>query len=130
MLVLDKTSIKLNIRGQSSQPAVYQHWTLIPASGPPDPFLDDNQDNEDIILMELQDLKDKVAELKENIAEKDSLIKDKNDEINQLKELIGALSMPTAPTVGLVPEPEADAGQAATAIVLSNFEVILGIIDI
>ena len=78
--------------------------------------------------MELQDLKDTVAELKEKIAEKDSLIKDKDDEINQLKELIEALSTPTAPTVGLVPESEADTGQAAIAVVLSDFEVILGII--
>ena len=130
MLVLDKTSIKLNIRGQSSQPAVYQHWALVPAGGPPDPFLDDNQVNEDNDSMELQDLKDEVAELKEKIAEKDSLIKDKDDEINQLKELVEALSTSTEPIVGPVPEPEADAGQATVAIVLYDFEVTFGTINI
>ena len=123
-MVLDKTSVSLNVRGQSSQPAVYQHWALVPAGGPPDPFLDDDQDDESSALLELQDLKDEVEELKERIAEKESLIKEKDDEINRLKELIGALSTPTVPTVGPVPEPEADAGQVAIAIVLYDFEVI------
>jgi hypothetical protein len=126
VLVLDKTSVTLNIRGQSSQPPVYQHWTLVPAGSPPDPFIDDNHVNENNNLMELQDSKDKVAELKEKIAEKDSLIKDKDEEINQLKELIGALNTPTEPAVS--PVSEADAGQAATAIVLYDFEVIPGTI--
>ena len=121
MLVLDKTKVKLNIRGQSSHPAVYQHWTLVPANGPADAFLDDNHDNEINTLMELQDLKDKVAELKDKIAEKDLLIEDKDEEINQLKEVIEALNTPTPPVVG--PVPEAGAGQAAIAIVLYDFEV-------
>ena len=128
VLVLDKTSVKLNIRGQSFHPDVYQHWTLVPANGPPDPFRDDNQDNGTNDLMELQDLKDKVAELKEKITEKDSLIKDKDEEIDQLKEIIEALDTPTAPTVGPVQEPEGGAGQAAIAIVLYDFEVIPGTI--
>jgi DNA repair exonuclease SbcCD ATPase subunit len=130
VLVLDKTSVKLSIRGQSSQPAVYQHWTFVPAGSLPDPFLDDNQDDEVNNLMELHDLKDEVAELKEKIAEKDSIIKDKDEEINQLKELIEALSVPEAPAVDPVPEAEADAGQAAIAIVLFDFEVIPGTINI
>ena len=121
-------SIKLNIKGQSSQPAAYQLWTLVPAGGPPDPFLDDNEDDEDNDLMEIQDLKDEVAELREKIAEKDSLIKDKDEEIDQLKEIIEALDTPTAPTVGPVSEPEGGAGQAAIAIVLYDFEVIPGTI--
>lgn len=120
VLVLDKTSVKLHVRGQSSQSVVYQHWTLVPAGGPHDPYLDDNQDNENDNLMDLQDLKEEVAELKEKIAEKDSLIKDKDEEINRLKELIEALSTPTTPTV---PEPEADAGQSTTAVVLYDFQV-------
>ena len=127
VLVLDKTGLKFNIRGQSSHPAVYQHWTLVPAGRPPDPFLDDNQDNENSNLMELQNLKDKVAELQEKIAEKDSLIKDKDEEINQLKELIGALN---TPTLDPVTEPEAGQGQAATAVVLYDFEVFPGAINI
>ena len=129
-MVLDKTSVKLNVRGQSSQPAVYQHWTLVPAGGPSDPFLDDNQDNENNNLLELQDLKDEVAELKEKIAEKDSLIKDKDEEINQLKTLIEALSTPTTPPVGPVPVPETDGGHSTTAVVLYDFEVIPETIDI
>jgi hypothetical protein len=127
VLVLDKSSVKLNIRGQSSHPAVYQHWTLVPAGGPSDPFRDNNKDNENNNLMELQDLKDKVAELQEKIAEKDSLIKDKDEEINQLRELIGALNTHTASPVS---EPEAGPGQAAIAEVLYDFEVIPGTIDI
>lgn len=77
--------------------------------------------------MELQDLKDKVAELKEKIAEKESLIKDKDEEINQLKEVLEALN---TPIVGPVSEPEAGAGQAAIALVLYDFEVNPGTIDI
>ena len=123
VLVLDKMSVKLDIRGQSSHPAVYQHWALVPACGPPDSFLGDSQDIENNDLMELQDLKDKVAELKEKIAEKDSIIKDKDEEINQLKELIDALNRDT-PTVGPVPEPDAGKEQAAIAVVLYDFEVI------
>ena len=123
MLVLDKMSVKLDIRGQSSHPAVYQHWALVPTGSPPDPFLDNNQDNENNNLMELQDLKDKMAELKEKIAEKDSLIKDKDEEINQLKEVIEALNRDT-PTVGPIPEPEAGTEQATIAVVLYDFEVI------
>ena len=125
-MVLDKTSVKLNIRGQSSHPVVYQHWTLVPASGSPGPFLDDNQDNENNNLMELQDLKDKVAELKDKIAEKESLIKDKDEEINQLKEVIEALNTPTDG----VSEPEAEAAKTAIAVVLYDFEVIPRTIDI
>jgi len=93
---------------------------IVPAGSPPDPFLDDNQDDEINNLTELQDLKDKVAELKEKIAEKDSIIKDKDEEINQLRELGVALSTPAAPEVD--PVPEADAGRAAVAIVLYDFE--------
>jgi hypothetical protein len=122
-LVLDKTSVKLSIRGQSSQPAVYQHWTFVPASSPLDSFLDDNQEDEINNLMELQDLKDKVAELKEKIAENDSIIKDKDEEINQLRELGVALSTLEAPAIDPVPEADALAGRAAVAIVLYDFEV-------
>ena len=127
MLVLDKTGLKFNVRGQSSLPAVYQHWCLVPAGGPPDPFRDYNQDNESSNLMELHELKDKVAELQEKIAERDSLIKDKDEEISQLKEIIGALN---TPRVDPVSEPEAVPGQAATAVVLYDFEVIPGTVDI
>jgi len=121
VLVLDRMSVKLSVRGQSSQPAVYQHWTLVPAGGPADPLFDDNQDDEIDNLMELQDLRDNVAVLKEENAEKDSLIKDKDDEINRLKELIAALST-TEPTVDHFPEPEVGAGQAATAVALYDYE--------
>ena len=126
VLVLDKTSVKLTIRDQSSHPVVYQHWTFVPASSSPsEPILDDNQDDEIINLMEfqLEDLKDNVAELKEKIAEKDSIIKDKDEEINRLRELSIALSTPAAPAVDSVPGD--DARQAAIAIVLYDFEVIL-----
>lgn len=119
---MDKTIVKLNIRGQ--QPAIYQQWALVPVGGPPDPFRDDDQDNVNNNSMELQDLKDKVEELEDKIAEKESLIKDKDEEITQLMEIIGALNTPT--TVEL----EGGAGRATIAVVLSDFEVIPGPINI
>lgn len=128
VLVLDQRSVRLSIRGQSSQPAVDQYWAFIPAIVPPNYVLGEDRDNENNNAMELQDLKDEIAELKEEIAEKDSLLKDKDEEINQLKELIEALSAPTSSTVE--PDSDVQSGQSLTAVVLFDFKVFPGIIDI
>lgn len=114
VLALDQRTrtVRLNIRGQSPQPAVDQYWALIPAGAPPDYLLDKDS-------TELQDLKDNVAGLKEEIADKDSLIKDKDEEITRLKEIIEALSVPTPSAV----EPD-DATEATIAVVLFDFEVM------
>jgi hypothetical protein len=117
VLTLDETSIKLHIRGQSSQPTVDQHWALIPSGVPPNYPLDQNQDNENDMSTELGDLRDKVAELEGEIVEKDSFIRDKDEEIKTLKELIEALN--TSPD-----DLEADSVEPTTAVVLFDFQAV------